>query len=415
MRNFAELNSRKNRLNIIRHAAAYVGRHISRSVVKSLLCVGLALLLAGTVGMLTVIRVSSASAYENVRIKAYILDGIPTTYAVQLSNSELVSSSYFEKVADLECNSQSARVVMTNDIDRCSGAVAKIEFHEGYGNDALSKLNTTPSNICVIDRDLAETLGVKHGDKIAINSEFTRVSLVQKFLNPPAEGDQGKNEQMEGYLAALENASISLTVVGIKTPGNMQSAIYVPIASGNGSIAQLFPSESKTLDIAEYVLTSPKNTEEFKALAETKIIGAIGGIGSPLVMDTSEADNLERMLQMLRSFYPVAIAAEVVLGGVFPGLVVLQSVREAAMNRALGMPKRRVRSILVSEQAALCLLGLILSVVLMFIINGAAIVPLLAQLVEISALHLAACVLGALSCAVVVTVRRPLELLQVKE
>ena len=84
--------------------------------------------------------------------------------------------------------------------------------------------------------------------------------------------------------------------------------------------------------------------------------------------------------------------------------------------RALGTTKRRVRAMLASEQAVLCVVGLLLAAVLLNAVNGFALMESSARpLIAYAGLQLAMCVAGALTCAIVITRRRILEMLQVKE
>ena len=83
--------------------------------------------------------------------------------------------------------------------------------------------------------------------------------------------------------------------------------------------------------------------------------------------------------------------------------------------RVLGTTKKRARAILVLEQASLGIIGLLLAAILLLAINGAALASYAQPLASCAALLIAASALGASICAVIVTRRRPLELLQVKE
>jgi ABC-type antimicrobial peptide transport system permease subunit len=132
-------------------------------------------------------------------------------------------------------------------------------------------------------------------------------------------------------------------------------------------------------------------------------------------MDMSEADNLNQTIKLLNTLYPIAIAAAVIMSGLFPGLIVMQSDREASILRVLGTTKRRTRVLLVAEQAALCLLGQLCAAAVLLSINGTSIAAHAATLGITAVVLLSGCIAGALVCAVIVTRRRILELLQVKE
>lgn len=104
-----------------------------------------------------------------------------------------------------------------------------------------------------------------------------------------------------------------------------------------------------------------------------------------------------------------------VLSGLFPSLTVMQYYREAAIMRALGVTKKRVRATLALEQAALCIAGIFCAAALHYAVNGSAMADYADTAGLCAAAQLTACIAGSLICAVIITRRRVLELLQVKE
>ena len=94
---------------------------------------------------------------------------------------------------------------------------------------------------------------------------------------------------------------------------------------------------------------------------------------------------------------------------------IMQSDREASIMRVLGTTKKRTRTMLVSEQSVLCLFGIFCAIALLLAINGILLAAHAKPLSAYASLQLASCTTGAMVCAVVITRRRVLELLQVKE
>jgi ABC-type antimicrobial peptide transport system permease subunit len=103
------------------------------------------------------------------------------------------------------------------------------------------------------------------------------------------------------------------------------------------------------------------------------------------------------------------------IGGILPGLIVIQSAREASIMRVLGTSKKRTRIMLILEQLILCLFGMIVALILLAALNGTAILNIAEPLGLYCALHIAGCAAGVAVCSIVITRRRILELLQVKE
>ena len=174
--------------------------------------------------------------------------------------------------------------------------------------------------------------------------------------------------------------------------------------------------DDQVFEYIEYTLAWPGYADEFRKFANKAVMDSVGATREPpLMMDTSEAENMLRTLTLVNGIYPMAVVAAAIMGGLFPGLIVMQSDREASIMRVLGTSKKRARAMLVLEQLLLCLSGAFCAAALLLLINGVSIVDRAAPLGVYAAAHLAACVAGGAICAVIVTRRKPLELLQVKE
>ena len=113
-------------------------------------------------------------------------------------------------------------------------------------------------------------------------------------------------------------------------------------------------------------------------------------------VNSGKLEDMERLCNLLESLFPIAVAAAAIMGLLGSGLVILQSAKEAAFLRVLGVTKRRTRCMLVFEQIILCFAGIMLVAVC-------------------CALYFLGCVCGACAAAVQVTRHRILELLQIKE
>ena len=64
-------------------------------------------------------------------------------------------------------------------------------------------------------------------------------------------------------------------------------------------------------------------------------------------VDSDTLENVKRLHELLESLFPVAVAAAVLIGVFGPGLVIIQSSREAAFLRILGVTKKCARCMLV--------------------------------------------------------------------
>ena len=389
-----------------KHVIPYVIKHIRRSTAKSLLSAGLALLLMGTIGQVTVIRGIYRDIYEDIGVRVYFLDRLQFTSAVRLSNSDYVRASYLESVisGSLECDHAPVTVVMTNDIGRFNEGATEIEFLESYDDTSIGEISAGENNICVLSAGFMDAFGIGLGDTVRFNSTGLKQRLENENLTDTNSIDE-RAAQDKKVLAMLDEQSAFYTVVGRIVHGGDANTAFVQVGSGLNVALGRRPS----FDYVEYTLASPRYVDQFRSLATSNSFGA------SFLIDTSEADSMYRTVALLNSLYPIAVSIALLMGGLFAGLIVMQSDREAAIMRSLGTTKRRTCVIHVLEQAMLCVAGLLCAIAMLFAINGASLAAYAAALSLYAAGLMIACIAGAVICAIIVTRRRILELLQVKE
>ncbi|GEM_PF-818599 len=122
---------------------------------------------------------------------------------------------------------------------------------------------------------------------------------------------------------------------------------------------------------------------------------------------------LEKNLSLLGVLYPVTLAVSVLIGfGLSLGLV-LQQARESALLRMLGVGAVPLRLLLSGTQLLLALAGVLVGLGLLALLRGPA--GLGPQAFGAAGLYLAGVLLGTLLGATLVSRRKPMELLQVKE
>jgi hypothetical protein len=132
-------------------------------------------------------------------------------------------------------------------------------------------------------------------------------------------------------------------------------------------------------------------------------------------MDTGKLENLENSMNLLRTLYPIVIAAAMLIGGFLCCLMILQSSKEASIMRVLGATKRKTRAILSLELASLNIAGLILGFCALSIYHGGEITAILNRLYAFAALFVAMILVCAVAASALATRRSALELLQTKE
>jgi ABC-type antimicrobial peptide transport system permease subunit len=134
-----------------------------------------------------------------------------------------------------------------------------------------------------------------------------------------------------------------------------------------------------------------------------------------MVMDTAKLESLEKTVVLFKTLYPAAVIVSLVIGGFLAALAIVQSAKEAAILRILGTTRRRTRAMLSSEQIVLAAAGLLLGAGALLIWRGAQLLGISRQLALFGGLYLITVAAAAIVCAVLVTRRSVLELLQTKE
>ncbi|MBR6521694.1 MAG: ABC transporter permease [Oscillospiraceae bacterium] len=375
------------------HTLRYIWRHMRRTGLKSLLALLLALVLCFAMGFFTVMRQTYGELYRSIEILPRFVNGFSYTKALEVADSKYVSGGYYEYI-DTYCESNFVpnTVIFSNDLSRV--CPSEIEFRDGVGMDILSK----NSIYCVISRDLAEKLGVSIGDKI----ELCRQDRLANIYS-------GSSTQLteEEAMKIYHDTTAKPTVAGIADDD--LSRVYLPVRMWESYA--IIVGLSMQLDIAEYTLNNYHEALNFRAYAERQL----NGTTAMLSMETEEADRIYQTYRLIELLYPIAFAVAILLGGVLPGIIILQSAKEAALLRILGTTKRRTRVMLTLEQIMLCLLGLVLAAASLAAVKGRELYDVAGILLVYLSAHFVFCASSSTAASISVTKRKVLELLQVKE
>ena len=273
-----------------------------------------------------------------------------------------------------------------------------VEYLDGYEEASVMSLK---ERVCLLSLGYMEKLGVKLGDKVELNTLRYMDSL---DLYHPAYSSYEKEE-------AYHNHSVFCTVVGQIITNEAADIVCVPIEAHTLFTNLVYPM---ILDLAEYNLSNYHQADEFKSYAKD-IVDSVRYKPPLFLMDTSEADNIYKIYRLIETLYPIAVVIAVLIGAVLPGLIIIQSAKEASILRVLGTTKRRTRVMLIFEQLILCLVGLILAFAILAVVNGSGIFGVAGFIGIYCALHFIGCTIGTTIASIVVTKRKILELLQVKE
>ena len=375
------------------HTLRYVGKHLSRTPVKSLLSLLLALALCFSIGFFTLLRDTYRDLYQNIEVKPRFLSGFSNNKAREVEKSGFVGDPYYEyRRLDCESNFVKDTLILTTDLSRVTSA--EITWREDKGPEMFSQNQA----FCVVSRELAEELGYEIGGKAELCGYGYIVAL-----------QDGHPDLTYQQLVdtVYHNYTHKFTIAGIAEEEG--KTFYAPVAAWQ-HFGSMF-SDYVPLDLAEYTLLDYHQATRFRSYAWRIIYGT----RAEFSMETTEADRVYQTYRLLETLYPIAFALALILGGVLPAGVILQSAREASLLRVLGTTKRRARAMLSLEQLFLCFIGLCLAIAALVLAKGSALITVAGLVAAYAAAHLLACALSTEAAAMSVTRRNVLELLQVKE
>ena len=381
----------------------YFSRLLGRNPVRSLLCLLLAALLAFAFGLLTVLRGIYGELYQQVEVRPKITGGITYERAERIAGSGYVRSPYYETVmrgvvVPQISNRETSylELIFTNDLgERVSD---QIEWLTGW--DEQSAMETKQA-VCILSSAVAEANGLALGDTVLILEADWYIHLTANVKTG--------EEEVQVFENRWERRP-SATIAGIilQDSGNQ---VYLP-ASAWQKFLSLFETDF-LLDLAEYTLEDYDRVEEFAQYAQDVMSKSAKRLR--LHMDTSYADRIYSIHQLIETLYPLTIAAALLLGCVLPGLTVLHASRQISVLRALGAKAGKCVGIYTLAQVLCALAGLALGLALVLAVQRPELWAVLKPFGVYLAAHLAACAVGSGVFAWFCARKRVLEQLQAKE
>lgn len=356
----------------------YLSRLLGRNPVRSLMSLMLAGLLAFAFGALTVLRGIYAELYQNVEVKADFTDGMSYSQALKIADCGYVRDPLYEYVAQNGMvEMELATIILTNRLDK--RVSEPVVWLEGWDEE---KTMNTDDKVIVMYSTHAERFGFHLGDKVRVNESDWLEKVVNFGFDPLKPG--------ELPLERRDARRPFFLLVGIIQTEDWQETAFIP-AAANRTV--LFLTPKLELDLAEYTLIDYHQAAEFKEYARGQLDKAENLVR--FKMDTSYADRIYKIHQLIETLYPLTIAAALLLGGVLPGLTVLHGSRQISILRALGTKVGRCVRIYTAGQIICALVGLMLGFALLLLTQhpkvDAVAWPFSIYLVA----HLAACAIGS--------------------
>ncbi len=411
----------------------YVLHHILRSPLKSLLTLVIALgfvLAAGWIRQtMENSRLEVEHLYVTTEVEADLLKTSSTTrdmtnmgdgFIYRTTIDDVLASGYVKR-SMLEADTVwfrmnregSSREIGSDSIFRVYAFDSPETFHAGLANpDSLKFVAGWDMDRFVTTRTQAEIRSE------GIPAIFPITLLEQYDLDP------GEIVEITGfgysynclivgqYAGGLETINATIKANSLNATGG--AYILTPL-----SVLESLEGSRLTYTVAQFALDPSRNRElaQFKTEME-EVMSLYDGEIRLVVWDEElriVVAQLEKNITLLEVLYPVVIGVSVLVCAGLCFLMLLQATREAAILRILGVTRRSVRLALFSEPVILSMIGVIISLgitSLLWTTTGQ--VPI-GSLLTSAGLYLLGALIGSISGVIMITNKKPLELLQVKE
>ena len=445
-----------NKANPLPTALRHIARRIVRTPVKSALATVLALFFVISLGWMNhTIHFTEAEIerfWDTTVISAEIMKirdevrpiggGFENAYIGQTAVNALLYSGFVQD-AYLENMWQWGRV---NDVDtvfmgvNClTGFVAEntrtpldtqlgvvgysmeLELAPGFSRSDFVFAPGSPVPV-VIRQSTMHDMGLAVGDIIIIHNDAVTELLTPFALSrlqsipPPAYG------KIAGYFTGGLNRAVNRSGLDVSFVMPEEFLRYKFQELSLHALHAHLSVGALTYMTARFCLDPARNRElyrlpdlVFAQLAGNMFAAPIGQVPLELLIHDeiirTVVEPMERNLAILRTLYPISIAAAMVLGFGLSLLVMLTNIKTAAIMRVLGMPRTKTQLSLWLEQFIVCITGIIAGLAVLLTIGiGLGAAPL-----ALAGMYFAGVTLGAAVGAFVINVKTPLELLQVRE
>ncbi|MCI9530651.1 MAG: hypothetical protein HFH38_02675 [Lachnospiraceae bacterium] len=379
--------------------AAFIWRRMRRSIGKAAIPLGLAAALMGGVGMFVLARIAYQDAAKEINVKGRALM-FSSSSVGNLSSSGLVEDFYCYDSFGVRIHGMgaSAPMTFTNDLDRYLAGNYTAAYAPGYDSSCMGSTEA----VCLMGRGLAEELGIQPGDRVALLSEDMYTVMSEEYKE-------------EDVLQMKVNLKVRMYQVAGVIDSGAEDASGGIFAPANRVMADVY-GQPFPFQYCEFTLSDNRKAGDLDSLLEQeKMLGQMDAPMASFYIDMTGFWNIQRILGLLESLFPVAMAAAWLVSLFGSGLSILQSAREAAFLRVLGAAKKRVRCMLVLEQAALCIAGIILAAGGLALYSPRLFARGAKTMGACWALYFLGCLLGASTAAIQVTRHKILRLLQGKE
>jgi hypothetical protein len=391
--------AQRGKYGALRQVTAYILRHIRRGTGKTSISLILTIVLTAGIGLFVLARLTYQDAFRETEVNGKALE-FSSSSIINFSKSKLMDNFYCYGNVMMLINGQELNysITVTNNLERYLSEDYTVTYANGFDDT----LFTGSGQVCLLGQKAAEIFGVRPGDEISVLPYDLYLVLTRT------------NDNSDTLQAAVEQATSMYEVAGIILSD--QESINNGIFAAVNSDAEAANGQPFPIEYSEFTLSDNEKLDELSDLLnDQKVSDKKDAPMASFYLNSAGLENIRRVRDLLNLLFPVAVTAAVLIGVLGPGLLIMQSAREAAYLRILGVTKKRVRCMLVFEQIVLCAVGIAVVSGGLALYDHERLIRSADTLAVCGVLYLLGCVCGALGASILVTRRRALELLQVKE
>ena len=386
----------------------YIRRHIIRTAKKSVLCIVVIVLLLNVAGQLSIMGDMYFDMYNNTKLFSQFAGGLNLYSMDKLYNSGYVDYVYYCKELILDIDKTATVTYITSDIAYTVDDEIEVTYLEGYDNTVMSSLG----NHIIMGSELMKERGYELGDTVELSRRgyFAYCSYaVPEIAEIYFKVDYLFTE--EGMTAAIDELyrerTFEFTIVGSVTSESHEADYYMYMP---GSL-------DKSIDFGRYAIVQPVEayladndlSEEYREFGTALANGILPEEVAFLLDETAKAKHLKNNVELIDTLLPIISVSVMVIGVFICSILITQSSKEIAIMRVLGTTKKRTRGILVLEQMILCIIGVIISGIILTL-RGA-----LAQMLWVLGVFVIVILLASIVASIAASRKNVLELLQTKE
>ena len=339
-----EKNISGKKYGAIRHVGKYILRHMCRSFGKTIISLCLVAVITAGIGVFVLMRLSYHEAFNNIEVKGRAVE-FSSSSVFELSKSDMFEELYYYSDFNVRAGDRGvvSSVIVTNNCDKYFNHDYNIQYADGYDGSALNGTG----QVCMLGRALADDLNVSPGDEITIINDGLYTFLQDLYKNN------------ENFNMAAINAGHNYKVIGIIDSGDEKVCNGI-MAAPNSAAEELY-GQPFSVRYCEFVLANNAQLDAANEFLEgQKKAGMEYARMASYYIDSAGLENIGQIRDLLDSLFPVAVAATMLIGLIVPGMVIIQSSRDAACLRILGVTGRRTRCMLIFEQIIICIIGIVI-------------------------------------------------------